>query len=402
MRRVLCALCTVMFAMSVPGWAQAPSSAEPWRGDETAANRSDEFHDTGQDPIRLPAVWTSPEAPELSPDEIPPSSVRPYPFEFPDEETDLATLIPITDAADIGTESHSLFRQSPTVSNAFEFASESEPEYPVRRIPSFVAPASTAHRIVRYEVPLEDQDLNQAFLERGFEGRLIEVVDESGSKNDSISDRLRTFISPTASQKKSKKIRVVRYEVPANDIHFHSQLTDLEGQILEPGALRMPEVRFFQPKARVFMDLKRSNDGEFDLFNNGAILASLDVVELYFPMPLISERFAEMFGRPGRLSSLGWRVGGTLAMGITTALNNGTTENGSAPVSTLATGIRYEFPLGKPSRELIETGDDRLDQRTRVGMEFGLQGGISTRESLRDSSDIGLYFGVLVNTPWGG
>lgn len=402
MRRVLCALCTVMFAMSVPGWAQAPSSAEPWRGDETAANRSDEFHDTGQDPIRLPAVWTSPEAPELSPDEIPPSSVRPYPFEFPDEETDLATLIPITDAADIGTESHSLLRQSPTVSNAFEFSSESEPEYPVRRIPSFVAPASTAHRIVRYEVPLEDQDLNQAFLERGFEGRLIEVVDESGSKNDSISDRLRTFISPTASQKKSKKIRVVRYEVPANDIHFHSQLTDLEGQILEPGALRMPEVRFFQPKARVFMDLKRSNDGEFDLFNNGAILASLDVVELYFPMPLISERFAEMFGRPGRLSSLGWRVGGTLAMGITTALNNGTTENGSAPVSTLATGIRYEFPLGKPSRELIETGDDRLDQRTRVGMEFGLQGGISTRESLRDSSDIGLYFGVLVNTPWGG
>jgi hypothetical protein len=402
MRRILRVLCTVMFAMSVRGWAQAPWFAPPPPSAEVADDQPPEFHETKQDPIRLPSVWAPPETPASSDDATPPSSVRPYPFEFPDDETDLATLIPITDAADIGAEPQSLFRESdnPTVSNAFEFSAETE--YPIRRIPSFVAPASTAHRIVRYEVPLDDRDLNQAFLERGFEGRLTEVVDKSGSKNDSISDRLRTFISPTASHKKSKKIRVVRYEVPADDIHFHAQLTELDGQILQPGALRMPEVRFFQPKARVFMDLKRSNDGEFDLFNNGAILASLDVVELYFPMPLISERFAEMFSRPGRLSSLGWRVGGTLAMGITTALNNGTTENGSAPVSTLATGIRYEFPLGRPSRELIETGDDRLDQRTRVGMEFGLQGGISTRESLRDSSDVGLYLGVLVNTPWGG
>jgi hypothetical protein len=196
-------------------------------------------------------------------------------------------------------------------------------------------------------------------------------------------------------------VRLVRYEVPADDILFHAQLSELDGQILEPGMLRLPEVRFFQPKARVYMDLKRRNDGEFDLFNDGAILASLDVIELYFPMPLISERFAEMMGRHGQQTAMGWRVGGTLGMGITTALNNGSAENGSAPVSTLSTGIRYEFPLGRPSRELLETGDMRLDQRTRVGMEFGLQGGVSTRESLRDSTDIGLYFGVLVNTPWG-
>ena len=289
---------------------------------------------------------------------------------------------------------------TPAVSNAFSLSTETE--NPVRPIPAFVAPSEGAHRIVRYEVPLDDEKLNQTFLEHGIQGHLIEVVDESGRKDDSISDRLRTFISPTASREKSKKIRVVRYEVPADDIPFHTQLSELDGKILEPGMLRMPEVRFFQPKARVFMDLKQSNDGEFDLFNNGAILASLDVIELYFPLPLISERFAEMFGRPDRMAALGWRVGGTLGMGIATALNNGTSENGSAPVSTLSTGIRYEFPLGPPSHELLVTGDSRLDQRTRVGMEFGLQGGVSTREALQDSTDVGLYFGILVNTPWGG
>ncbi|MEM9589698.1 MAG: hypothetical protein AAGA03_20615, partial [Planctomycetota bacterium] len=180
------------------------------------------------------------------------------------------------------------------------------------------------------------------------------------------------------------------------------QLSSLEGQLLEPGMLRLPEVRFFQPKARIFTDLKRSNDDEFDLFNDGAILASLDVVELYFPMPLISERFAEAFGKPAHLSALGWRVGGTVGLGITTALNNGDSQNGSAPVSTLSAGIRYEFPLGRPSRELIETADTRLDQRTRVGIEGGIQAGVSTREGLDDSVDAGIYFGILVNTPWGG
>jgi hypothetical protein len=166
--------------------------------------------------------------------------------------------------------------------------------------------------------------------------------------------------------------------------------------------LRLPEVRFFQPKARIFMDLNQDNDDEFDLFNDGAILASLDVIEFYFPMPLISERFAELCGKPGQLSSLGWRVGGTVGVGITTALNNGSSDGDSAPVSTLSGGIRYEFPLGRPSRELLETRDVRLDQRTRVGMEFGVQGGVSTRESLSERADFGLYFGILVNTPWSG
>jgi hypothetical protein len=270
----------------------------------------------------------------------------------------------------------------------------------VRTIPSHVNESHT-HRLVRYDVPLEDGQAHREFILRGIEGRLIKVPSKDRADR-SLDARLKRFFYPSAAREKQNTVRVVRYEVPADDIAFHSQMVALDAEILEPGMLRLPEVRFFQPKARIYSDLKRDNDDEFDLFADGAILASLDVVELYFPMPLISERFAEAFGKSSRLSSIGWRVGGTVGLGITTALNNGGTDNGSAPVSTLSAGVRYEFPLGRPSREVLDSGDARLDTRTRVGIEGGVQGGFSTRESLEDRTDVGLYFGILVNTPWGG
>jgi hypothetical protein len=201
-------------------------------------------------------------------------------------------------------------------------------------------------------------------------------------------------------------VQVVRYDVPAEEIQFHARMQSpvgrgIPGEIISTGFMPMPEVRFFQPKARVFMDLKRDNEDEFDLFDDGAILASLDVIELHFPMPLISDRFGELLGTPSQLSHLGWRVGGTVGLGIATALNNGA-DNGRAPVTTLSSGIRYEFPLGRPSREVLDTGDLRLDQRTRVGIEWGIQAGVSTRESLDEKTDVGMYFGFQIDTPWGG
>ncbi len=400
--RILLVLGTVTLVMSVHGWSQMPLPAPPAQAGSAVPDSASVLLEARKSPIRLPSTKTSPGTLRIN-DDRGQDSVHGLSntLELPDAATGLTALTPI---ADVAAMPNQLFHEidSETVSNAFAVSTAAERLNAVRRIPSYVAPSATPHRIVRYEVPLDDETLNQAFLERGIQGHLMEVVDESARDNDSFSSRLLTFVSPTASRENSKKLRVVRYEVPADDIPFHLQLAELDGRILEPGMLRMPEVRFFQPKARIFMDLKQSNDGEFDLFDNGAILASLDVIELYFPMPLISERFSEMFSRPAPLATLGWRVGGTLGIGIATALNNGGSENGSSAVTMLSTGIRYEFPLGPPSHELLETRDSRLDQRTRVGMEFGLQGGISTREALRDSTDIGLYFGILVNTPWGG
>lgn len=318
-------------------------------------------------------------------------------------EPDLAPVASLTPVPSSSETSSNPPDQADSMASAVvQSIAEIDPDAPsqVRNIPAFVASRSPSARLVQYDVPLEASDIHREFINRGIEGRLIQVVSH---EEDSASDRLKGFLNPMAARSKHRQVRVVRYEVPAEQIEFHSRMSaQVEGEILEPGVLRLPEVRFFQPKARIFSDLKSDNDDEFDLFADGAILASLDVVEFYFPMPLVSERFAEAFGKSSRLSSLGWRVGGTIGLGITTAINNDGSDNGSAPVSTLSAGVRYEFPLGRPSRELIETGDARLDQRTRVGIEWGLQGGFSTRESLEDRTDLGLYMGILVNTPWGG
>lgn len=290
---------------------------------------------------------------------------------------------------------------TPTVANASGWPMDPSAN-PVRRIPSVIEERPHVHRIVRYDVPLTDLQSQQTLDAHGIEGELIEIPfrDEQSSSWTRFRGNIRRFIGLEATKADPQTTRVIRYEVPADQIDLHTSLHNLDSEILEPGMLRLPEVRFFQPKARVFMDLKKSNDDQFDLFTNGAILASLDIVELYFPMPLISDRFARTVGKSSQLSKIGWPVGGTIGLGISTALNNGGSDNGSAPISTLASGIRYEFPLGRPSRELIETGDSRFDQRTRVGIETGFQGGISTDESLEDSTDVGFYFGILVNTPW--
>lgn len=258
-------------------------------------------------------------------------------------------------------------------------------------------------RVVRYEAPLSDRAVHEAFASRGIRGELISVPVKAGADADSTigkySARVAAFFVGEEATPGPDEVMLVRYEAPVEDIALHTQFANLRGEIIEPGAMRLPEVRFFQPKARIYTDLKRDNDSEFDMFDDGALLASLDVVEFYFPMPLITERFARTFGRSNQLSGLGWRLGATVGLGITTALSNGDAAS-SAPISTLSTGIRYDFPLGRPSAEVLATGDWRLDERTRVGIEGGVQGGLSTDESLSDSTDVGLYLGILVNTPW--
>ncbi len=321
-------------------------------------------------------------------------------------QEDLPSWLQVEDASALSTRTSrdESEQDLPSITHAIANIDPGKPPA-VALIPSYTLNQSRSNRVVRYEVPLADAQSHAEFASLGVQGKLISIEKEDPSQRSS-GERWRGFLSPMSRQREAEMVQVVRYEVPAEEINFHAQMQSssgrrLAGEIVNHGFMPMPEVRFFQPKARVFMDLKSDNDSEFDLFADGAILASLDVIELHFPMPLFSERFGELFGTPSQLSNLGWRVGGTVGLGIATALNNGT-ENGSAPVTTLSSGIRYEFPLGRPSREVLETGDLRLDQRTRVGIELGVQGGISTRESLSDKTDVGVYFGFQVDTPWGG
>ncbi|MEZ6089678.1 MAG: hypothetical protein R3C05_16930 [Pirellulaceae bacterium] len=257
---------------------------------------------------------------------------------------------------------------------------------PVRRIATFLSPAQQEgnHRVVRYDVPLDEAPLHDQFAASGIRGRLLDIAPDEGDE----------------------KIRVVRYEVPDDQIMLHSEFRKrgLDGDIVEVLDDRSwrPQVRFLQPKARVFFDLKRDNDAQFDLFRNGSILASLDVLEIYKPLKFVTEWFDDENGKSKSLYDLGWRFGATLGLGITTALANGGGDSGGAPIGVASLGLRYEFPIGPEPPMVLDQGGRpiRLDQRTRVGFEAGLQAGTSTDEQIRDRFDAGFYVGMLVNTPW--
>ncbi|QDV70392.1 hypothetical protein Poly24_41140 [Rosistilla carotiformis] len=268
----------------------------------------------------------------------------------------------------------------------------SEPATPnvisaAQRIPSYLhsSPSGVDHRIVRYDVPLSEDTAHSLFRANGIQGKLMDIPSEDPAQ---------------------KTIRVVRYEVPDDEILLHSEITQkgVHGDLIEvhDDQSWRPQVRFLQPKARVFFDLKRDNDSEFDLFRNGSILASLDVLEIYKPLKLVTDFFADEHSKKVSLHDLGWRFGATLGLGITTALSNGGTDGGGAPIGVGSIGFRYEFPIGpEPPAVLDQNGRPiRLDQRTRVGFEAGLQAGTSTDETIADRFDVGLYIGMMVNTPW--
>lgn len=242
--------------------------------------------------------------------------------------------------------------------------------------------------VVRYDVPVADLQTLGQFQSVGIPGRLIEVPTDHKDASG-----------------KPETVQLVRYEVPEEEILLHSQLNreGLRGELVklkDPNAWK-PQVRFFQPKARVYFDLKRGNDSQFDLFRNGALAASLDVLEIYKPLSFVQDFFAEEEGKDAKLYNLGWRVGATLGLGITTALANGGQATG-APVGVASMGLRYEFPIGPMPPAMLDQSGKRvfLDQRTRVGFEMGIQVGTTADETIADRFDAGFYVGMLVNTPW--
>lgn len=295
--------------------------------------------------------------------------------------------LPATETPTFSTTPETRWLTAPAASLSHSGLPASQVLSAVERIPSYLSstPSGLDHRIVRYDVPLTESSAHTLFRASGIHGKLMDV--------------------PTGDADQST-VRVVRYEVPDDQILLHTEITQngLQGDLIEvhDDQSWRPQVRFLQPKARVFFDLKRDNDSEFDLFRDGSILASLDVLEIYKPLKFVTDFFGEERGKSMTLHDLGWRFGATMGLGITTALANGGNEGSGAPIGVASIGLRYEFPIGpEPPAVLDQSGRPiRLDQRTRVGFEAGFQVGTSTDESIADRFDAGFYIGMLVNTPW--
>ncbi|MCA9248928.1 MAG: hypothetical protein KDA42_17495 [Planctomycetales bacterium] len=188
----------------------------------------------------------------------------------------------------------------------------------------------------------------------------------------------------------------------------NSELTDRA-----PPEHLMPQVRLFQPKARIYFDSKRNNDQKLDLFQNGSIMASIDILELYFPRdwrlvpswPLLPQKidgewtFPLWPGHEGewlKPSDLGWRWGLTFGAGITSSVSDIESASLSSPILTMSAGARFDFPL---ANRILARDSRTKDSIPWVGLEFGVQRGQSTNEALGEPYDWGGYVGITLTNP---
>jgi len=133
--------------------------------------------------------------------------------------------------------------------------------------------------------------------------------------------------------------------------------------------------RFFQPSLRVYFDIGTDDAGEIDLYNDGSLVPTINLVELYRPYPV-----KEFF-----LGKRDLWIGPAFGIGLTAPAKDGEGKNaeeaGNAPVLLLTGGLLTAIPL---------------NDKTRIGIESGLAWGISADEGLADADDTAVYVGIAL------
>lgn len=135
--------------------------------------------------------------------------------------------------------------------------------------------------------------------------------------------------------------------------------------------------RIFKPSARVFFDTGSDDEGEIDIFQDGNISASIDLVNLTYRW----NTGADFINSP---NSTLW-YGFSLGFGITTPADDsqdGTEEASDAPVLLLTVGSFLEYDISTKTSILIEGG-------------YAL--GFTSDEGFADQNDGALYFGLSLN-----
>lgn len=137
------------------------------------------------------------------------------------------------------------------------------------------------------------------------------------------------------------------------------------------------DFRLFKPSARIFFDTGSDDDGEVDIFQDGNISASIDLVNLVY-------RWNTGFDFINNSDSTLW-YGLSAGFGITAPADDsedGTEEASDAPVLLLTFGGFLEYDLSTKTSVLIEGG-------------YAL--GFTSDESFGDRDDGALYFGLSLN-----
>ena len=158
-----------------------------------------------------------------------------------------------------------------------------------------------------------------------------------------------------------------------------------------------PSVRVFEPKARVYFDTGFEAPAKLDIFHDGSLAPSINVLELYWARP-----WPEEIGHPD------WRWGPNIGVGISSRAgdsSDGSTQASGAPVLMLSYGLLFEFPLSSPQIDAIREdpnyGPAAANRFRRLspkaGVEFGYALGVSSDESLDYSADGAIYVGVTLH-----
>ncbi|OED36236.1 hypothetical protein AB833_26725 [Chromatiales bacterium (ex Bugula neritina AB1)] len=138
-----------------------------------------------------------------------------------------------------------------------------------------------------------------------------------------------------------------------------------------------PEIRFFDPSARVYFDRGKDSASEIDIFNNGGLNASIDFVSINLPW---------RFGRSEFYDSWSW--GPSIGVGIGSPAGDsedGTEKATGAPVVLTSVGLFLEYKFAK--------------EGPSFGFEIGRSVGFSSDESVMDNSDSATFVGIKIKVP---
>lgn len=138
------------------------------------------------------------------------------------------------------------------------------------------------------------------------------------------------------------------------------------------------ELRFFDPSARVYFDTGVDDPGEIDIFNDGNLNITVDLVSIYWPWRLGRSEFFDQ-----------WSWGPVVGAGIGSSANDsedGSKQSSNAPVVLLSAGGMLEY---------------KLESGTAFAFETGYSTGFSTDESFGDANDTALFVGLRINVPLG-
>ncbi|MEM1213081.1 MAG: hypothetical protein AAGI68_12385 [Planctomycetota bacterium] len=164
-----------------------------------------------------------------------------------------------------------------------------------------------------------------------------------------------------------------------------------------------PSLRLFQPNARIYFDVGDDDDGEADIFEDGALVPTITLAEIRFSNRLFSKTKGQPLKESDRSN---WTWGFATGLGASIAAETG--EDSTAPILLATVGMFLEYEFRNPATSIknLETLANATkalgltSSNPTVGFEAGWAYGVSADENFEDNDDSAFYVGVTAYFPF--